>query len=150
MIVVSNLISSGNFKTLSEKKYTIKSIIPEIQKNYNLLTQSQRHFIAVNAEDIFLQFIYEIGMIFDDATKERYVEITAAFQGLHGLADSQRQSEEDLSFQEYMAESGEKLYVTNYRFIREYTKGKDDVWVINRLNHFSPKEIVSKTGIFDR
>lgn len=51
-----------------------------------------------------------------------------------------------------------KLIFTNFiivfilflRFIREYTKGKDDVWVINKLNHFSPKEVVEKTGIFDR
>jgi len=29
-----------------------------------------------------------------------------------------------------------QIYVTMHRFIREYTKGKDDSWIINKLNHF--------------
>ena len=37
-----------------------------------------------------------------------------------------------------------------FRFIREFTKGVEDTWTINKLNHFSPKELVLNTGIFQR
>jgi len=43
--------------------------VQELSRNYQNLTDTQRKFIAVNSNDIFLRFIYEIGMIFDDDTR---------------------------------------------------------------------------------
>jgi len=43
--------------------------VEEVTGNYNKLSDVQRKFLVVNTNDIFLRFIYEIGMIFDDATR---------------------------------------------------------------------------------
>jgi len=43
--------------------------VQEVSRNYRNLNDTQRKFIAVNTNDIFLRFIYEIGMIFDDDTR---------------------------------------------------------------------------------
>ena len=43
--------------------------VREVSYNYNKLSDIQRKFVAVNPNDIFLRFIYEIGMIFDDDTR---------------------------------------------------------------------------------
>ena len=43
--------------------------VQEVSHNYNNLSAMQRKFVAVNTKDIFLRFIYEIGMIFDDETR---------------------------------------------------------------------------------
>jgi len=40
-----------------------------VSRNYGNLSDEQRKFVAVNTDDIFLRFIYEIGMIFDDETR---------------------------------------------------------------------------------
>lgn len=32
----------------------------------------------------------------------------------------------------------DKLFICNYRFIREFTKGVQDDWTINAINHFKP------------
>jgi len=42
--------------------------VEEVSYNFNSLTSVQRQFLVVNPNDIFLRFIYEIGMIFDDDT----------------------------------------------------------------------------------
>ena len=43
--------------------------VQEVSRNYSSLTDVQRKFLAVNTNDFFLRFIYEIGMIFDDDTR---------------------------------------------------------------------------------
>lgn len=40
-----------------------------MSRNYHNLSSVQRQFVAVNTNDLFLRFIYEIGMIFDDDTR---------------------------------------------------------------------------------
>ena len=44
-------------------------VVQEVSHNYKYLSDRQRKFVAVNTNDIFLRFIYEIGMIFDDDTR---------------------------------------------------------------------------------
>jgi len=143
---VSNLMSEGRFDDL--ESLLSRDAIREIRKNYNELSTKQRQFIKVDASDIFFRFIYEIGMIFDDNSNQRFVEITAVFQGIHGMNRMQHQDSQD--FAEQMRKSEDQVYVCNYRFIREFTKGVEDSWTINKLNHFSPKELVMNTGIFQR
>ena len=42
--------------------------IPEIRQNYEKLSAKQRDIVAMDPSDVFVCFIYEIGMIFDDQT----------------------------------------------------------------------------------
>lgn len=32
----------------------------------------------------------------------------------------------------------DKIFILNYRFIREFTKGVEDSWWVNIVNHFQP------------
>ena len=61
---VSDNISRGNFDEIED--LVSRNAISEIKKNYEELDQYQREFIRINPDDLFLKFIYEIGMIFDD------------------------------------------------------------------------------------
>lgn len=133
--VVSDLVSRGHFDEL--EGLVTREAVQEVSHNYNSLSAMQRKFVAVNTKDIFLRFIYEIGMIFDDETQRRFVEITTVFQGLHGLDNARMQHE----YQYFQHLNRDAAYVCNYRFIREYTKGKDDSWTINKLNHFQIEDM---------
>ena len=49
--------------------YSVFQAVQEVSRHYNSLSAIQRKFVAVDTKDIFLRFIYEIGMIFDDDTR---------------------------------------------------------------------------------
>jgi len=141
---VSTLISTGQFDAL--ENLVTREATREIQRNYQDLEAEQRQFIRVDPADIFLRFIYEIGIIFDDNTNKRYVEITTVVQGIHGIGVHVDNGGEMSD----MMSKPNQLYICNYRFIREYTKGVEDDWTINKLNHFLPSEYVQRKGMFDR
>lgn len=134
---VSSSISSGDFNSLNG--LVTEEALEEIKKNYYRLSHDQRKFIAIDTKDLFLKLIYEIGMIFDDESKRKFVEITALMQGFHGLGNLRNQSVEELS--KAMESSPDQIYICNYRFIKEYTKGVEGSWVINKLNHFCPRRM---------
>lgn len=57
---------------------------------------------------------------------------------LHGLKEMK---ESDLDIPPDFAATPEfrsKISICNYRFIREFTKGVQDDWTINAINHFKP------------
>lgn len=39
-----------------------------------------------------------------------------------------------------LPEYRDRIYICNYRFIREFTKGVQDDWTINAINHFKPSD----------
>ncbi|GAB1602797.1 uncharacterized protein LOC115232575 [Argonauta hians] len=138
---VSNCLAEGDFDEL--QNVVDPEALQEIQNNYADLSVSQRSSLAIRPEDIFLRFIYEIGMMFDDNENQRFVEITVVFQGFHGFYDAKEKDPRE--YYEFVRQNTERLYVCNYRFIREFTKGSsNDDWVINRLNHFIPNELTLK------
>ncbi|XP_064646559.1 m-AAA protease-interacting protein 1, mitochondrial-like [Lineus longissimus] len=148
VFVVSDLVAGGDFQNLRELDVVADEAIGDAQVHYADLNVSQRQIIKVDPEDIFFRYIYEIGMIFDDMTEKRFVEITTVFQGCVGLAEVRKR--DPWAIQKYVAENADKLYICNYRFIREFTKGVADDWMVNKLNHFLPKEIVDETPPFSR
>lgn len=42
-----------------------------------------------------------------------------------------------------MPEFRDKLFILNYRFIRDYSKGVSDQWTLNIVNHFKPAEFAA-------
>jgi len=144
VVQVSSLISLGQFEKL--KGLVTREAINEIERNYRKLGASQKQFIAVNPKDLFIRFVYEVGIIFDEQTNKRFVEITTVIQGCHGLGVARMSSD----YAEEMKKSEDQLYTCNYRFLREYTKGVEDDWTINKLNHFKPMEHVKQRGLFSR
>jgi len=141
---VSALISRGEFGGL-ESLITKEAVI-EIQKNYQELDLKQKEIIVISPADLFLRYIYEIGIIFDDSTNKRYVEITTVMQGIQGMGVHIEKG----GHPSEMNKSQDQLYICNYRFVREYTKGVQSDWTINKLNHFLPSELVKRKGMFSR
>ncbi|KAL5005952.1 hypothetical protein ScPMuIL_017110 [Solemya velum] len=139
---VSNNISQGNFTSL--QGLVSSESIQEIQNNYADLDPGQRMFIAVEPKDIFFKFIDEIGMMFDDDTEKRFVEITVVFQGYKGFHDVKENNPKECY--DEIKNNQDRIYVCNYRFIREFTKGVEDSWTINKLNHFIPSEFKMRMG----
>lgn len=132
--MVSDLVSRGRFDEL--EGLVTSEAVQEVSRNYQNLSSTQRQFVSVNTNDLFFRFVYEIGMIFDDNTQRRFVEITTVFYGLHGLAKAKMEAKIGHAQQHAHHHIRNEIYVCNYRFIREYTKGKVDTWTINKLNHF--------------
>lgn len=77
-------------------------------------------------------------MFSDDEGKgeKRFVEITMVYHSLKGLAAMRARGEEPPINMGMMPEYQKLIAVSNYRFIREYTKGIESDWTVNLLNHF--------------
>ena len=74
----------------------------------------------------------------DDEKQKRFVEITMVYHTLKGLSAMREKGEEPSIGIGFDPEYQKKISICNYRFIREYTKGKEGEWTINMLNHFRP------------
>ena len=148
LLNVSNLISNGDFEGLVGLVKT--DAISEIKEHYQHLSPEQRKFISVDTRDAFLYFVYEVGLIFDDSTKQQFVEVTTVLHGIHGS-----QGEIDATNPIQIVTNEELLnrndyYICNYSFIRELTKGVEADWTISRLNHYLVKDLVKKTPLYKR
>jgi len=144
VVHVSSLISRGQFSGLDN--LVSREAVQEIEKNYQQLDLKQREMILVNPTDLFIRYIYEIGIIYDDSTNKRFVEITTVMQGIQGMGVFVERGGNPSE----MKKTHDQLYICNYRFVREYTKGVQSDWTINKLNHFLPSELVKRKGMFSR
>ncbi|ESO05479.1 hypothetical protein HELRODRAFT_171110 [Helobdella robusta] len=134
--IVSSCISRGDFNSLNGLvTREFSKAVEEIKQNYNLLTEGQKKFIMVDPRNIFLKFVYEIGMIFEDKSNRKFIEITTVMQGYHGLERIKDENVRDLSSE--MIENRHNLFVCNYR---EFARDREDYWIVNKLNHFSPQK----------
>ncbi|KAF7279685.1 hypothetical protein GWI33_006846 [Rhynchophorus ferrugineus] len=135
--VISHKLSDGDVNSL--EGLVTSDVIPKLQSTVKLLTLTQRELLSVNAEDIYFAFPYQIGMIFKDEDKEnqkRFVEITMVFHTLKGLADMRKAGEEIPINAGMIPQYQSKMFICNYRFIKEFTKGVESDWTVNLLNHF--------------
>ncbi|XP_050418744.1 m-AAA protease-interacting protein 1, mitochondrial [Patella vulgata] len=122
VVVVSQLVGEGKFSDLNG--LVEDEAIKEIERNYGYLNIKQKNEIPVKREDIIHRFIYEIGMMFDDNSKKRFVEITVVVFG-----------EKDRPLSTRFFPDINRCFICNYRFIKEFTKGVESDWTINKLNH---------------
>ena len=112
--------------------------------------------LAVSTEDIWYHFIYQIGVIKDDHDPtNRQVEITYIAQhikeknvnmGKWNMEFKKKLSSEKQNTSRALVETMEEIEgpgpeLLVYRFIRNYTKGVEDSWTINGINHKSVKDI---------
>ena len=158
---VSSCIAEGDYTTLKESQVLTEDCLREIIMNMTLVSPENRRKIAVKQEDIQLNFIYQIGvMLEDDPKPTRHVEITYVAHVLtDDLIDSAENKEDMLrnaiGNQEYknlrILESDIFLFfnldyqiLVNYRFIRNYTKGVEDSWTINALNHITLRQLLKQ------
>jgi hypothetical protein len=135
--VVSKLIAEGDVKSLDG--LVTKDVQPSLQRATSLMSLSQREQIAVNVEDIYFSFPYQVGIMFnEDNDQKRFVEITMVFHALRGLSLMKARGEEPPLNMGMLPEYQNRISICNYRFIREFTKGVESDWTVNLLNHFKP------------
>lgn len=85
--------------------------------------------------------VFKVGIIFNEEEgkeQKRFVEITMVYHSLKGLANMRSQGEEPPLNMGMLPEYQQNIFICNYRFIREFTKGVDGDWTVNLLNHFKP------------
>lgn len=142
--VVSGLISRGEISDL--QGLVSSDVITQIRSNLSTFSLKQRQELAIRATDIYFSFPYEVGVMFPNEDKDegenqtRFVEITMCYHALSGLHELQEQGISPPINMGMMPEYREKIYILNYRFIREFTKGVQDDWTVNAINHFKPSD----------
>lgn len=143
--VISAKLVNGDFAHLGNlvSSEALNELKPVIQK----LSVSQRRQLEVKESDIYLTFPYQIGIMFDEDNKEvqkRFVEITMVFHVLRGLREMRESGEEIPWNMGTLPEYQDKVFVCNYRFIKEFTKGNESDWTVNIVNHFKPIDLVNE------
>jgi hypothetical protein len=150
---ISSKLSKGEFEDLED--VVDPAALEEIKRNMANFSMAQREMLAVEPEDIFFSFPFEIGIIIPDdqpspkqymegqrPPQVRHVEITYVFHVLRGMA----REHEDLAnktFKEFLEsdETKKRVMVCNYRFFRDFTEGRDPRWIVNVVNHFLPADL---------
>lgn len=149
---ISNCLAEGDFEALEQSNAVSSECLKELRRNISLLSMTDRKRLAVGKEDIVLNFIYQIGIMLDDDTDDgrptrRHVEITYSAHYIQDLGNMESWEARNISHihQDVMKdiEAGRQLIV-NYRFIREYTKGVEDSWTVNALNHATLKDVANE------
>lgn len=126
--LVSSILSQGDFQSL--KGLVADDAIQEIRNNFASLNVKERQDLFIKMTDILFAFPYQIGIFFDDNNQKRFAEITVVYHCMNDFEEARAQGK-------VLTETArEDLKICNYRFIREYTKGVQSDWTINRLGHF--------------
>ena len=108
---------------------------------YSLFNTDQRYALAVDTEDVYFSFVYQIGILMEDHPTEenksiRHAEITwvgQTFPDFKGVVE--KCNGDYVEVKKFIDEHGGPQFL-NYRFIREYTMGVEDSWTINAFNHY--------------
>ena len=126
--------------------------------HFSLFSKEERESLRISLENIQINFIYQIGIMMEDDPVEenkhtRHVEITWV---AHALSKEQEEAVTEHSMEvlrpnetfdkmkEVLDETGGST-ILNYRFIREYTKGVEDTWTVNAVNHFKLMDLERET-----
>ena len=137
---VANAIAIGDFDTLQNSNVLTEDCMREVILNFSTFSNLQQQRLAFRKEEIIWNFIYQIGIMFDDEKQTRHVEITYT---AHYLPELEQIAENTENFKDLteVVHKGAGPIVLTYRFIRNYTKGVEDSWTINALNHACLKEL---------
>ncbi|CAH0697356.1 unnamed protein product [Spodoptera exigua] len=139
--VVSECLQKSDFKSL--EGLVDKDAIAALKSAISKLSVTQRQLLSIEKEDIFYAFPYQVGVMFDDADK-RWVEITMCYHVFRGLRHLKEAGDLPPITIGVQPEYQDKIFILNYRFIREFTKGVEDSWWINIVNHFQPQNLIKK------
>lgn len=108
------------------------------------MSMKQRHEIECLKDDVYFSFPYQIGIMFDESeqVQRRFVEITMVYHVLKGVKEM-AEREQSISLNIGMdPEYQDRFSICNYRFIKEFTQNQSSEWVVNKINHFKPIDLV--------
>jgi len=149
---ISGALSEGEFERLSS--VVSPECLSQLRSRVSQLSMQQRQLLAVKKEDIFISFIYQIGVLMEDIQKDessspdapahtRHVEITFVCHShpvfSEATADDTGRYKNIGDIKGEIDNRGGPI-VSNYRFIRDMTKGVEDQWTVNVVNHFLLQE----------
>lgn len=140
---ISSKLVDSNFSEL--KNLVSQEAINEIKPTLEKLSVSQRNQLEINKDDIYLSFPYQVGIMFDESNEKiqkRFVEITMVFHVLKGFRELQKQGEVLPWNMGGIPEYENKVFICNYRFIKEFTVGSETDWTVNVVNHFKPIDLM--------
>jgi len=140
---VSKLLSQGDFDALEDLME--KTCFDDIKRRLSFTSAEQRSALKVCEDNIHTDFVYEVGIMFQEdqyETADRYVEITYVAHVVQaGMDKVMEQMDNVRSIKESMdVYSRSTPMVINYRFLRKYVRGQDPDtfdWTISGVNHFS-------------
>ncbi|CAF0932729.1 unnamed protein product [Rotaria sordida] len=144
LTVVSNLIGNGQFDDLPG--FVTREVINEVKQNYEHLSSQQKQQIPVEEGEIIFSYPYLIGLIMDEQTNTRMVEIIMIF---HILKNPESYRDEMLegsgsTFSNWISTiktMRDNIIVCNYKFSRNMSENaQDNSWIITGLNHWLPNE----------
>ncbi|XP_063239284.1 m-AAA protease-interacting protein 1, mitochondrial [Bacillus rossius redtenbacheri] len=138
---VSRRLADADFEGLED--LVAPAALRELRASVSHFSLQQRLELAVSAEDMYFCFPHQVGVMFDDKDQRRYVEITMCYHVLRGLKELREQNVNPPLNMGLLPEYQDKLFICNYRFVREYTRGVADQWTVNVANHFRPGETLS-------
>ena len=107
---------------------------------FSLFSVAEREALALEEKDIYIGFCYQVGILMEDHPTEenqsiRHVEITWVGHSFPNYIELASTLPNPLALKMKMDDLGGPQ-ILNYRFIKEFTKGVEDSWSINALNHF--------------
>ncbi|KAF2367023.1 hypothetical protein FHG87_002231 [Trinorchestia longiramus] len=149
LVSVSEDLAAGNLKSLSGR--VTQDCITQLSLNFHKLSLKQKSGLKVALSDIFFSFPYQLGIIFqpqgEGKVERMFVEITMCYHIFRGF-EEYIQDKEDIRDNSFIHQKtdvyndSDRIAIANYRFIREFTKGVNDDWTINIINHFKPGQAV--------
>lgn len=143
--IISAKMAGGDISTLSN--LVSQDALDKLKPIIQTLSMSQRQQLEIKKEDIYFTFPYQIGIMFnedDEKPQKRWVEITMVFHILRGLADMQERGVEIPWNMGTLPEYQDKVFICNYRFIKEFTQGQESDWTVNVINHFKPIDLINE------
>ncbi|XP_052869053.1 m-AAA protease-interacting protein 1, mitochondrial [Anopheles cruzii] len=143
--VVSSALAGGETKQL--EGLVDRTALNDVKQSLSKMSVAERYDIAVDKEDVYFSFPYQVGIMFDeseDDSQKRFVEITMVFHVLRGLKGMIERGEPVPLNVGTLPEFRDKISICNYRFIKEFTKGVESDWTINVVNHFKPSDYLDQ------
>lgn len=130
-VAVSEILASDDISPLKENGLVEASAFREIKANHERMDSSQRRQLRVNEEQVRQTHVHEVGIVEDDESGLKAVEITMVFTVFdsEGVAPT-------------VKDVMEKVIICNYRFYRDYTNASNpSPWIVNIANHFRPADL---------
>jgi len=138
--VVSQSLATGDLENLDET--CTQDCLNTVTKNLSLFSMRERAELNLTADDIYYGFLYQIGILMDDEPDRegnygRSVECTWVGHAYKDYVDLVLENNSNpMRIKDVLEENGGPT-ILNFRFIRGYTKGKEeDSWTINALNYY--------------
>lgn len=157
--MISHKLAEGDFENL--KEFVDSDEVERVQEIIEKMNVTQRAELAIVKDDIYFAFPYDVVITekleksSENQTRRIFAEVLMVFHVLRGLqqlkdsnvdipmnigyiiatAPIQREKFDDFFVFSFstMPEYSKRLWIANYRFRKEFTKGVENEWTVNLI-----------------